>query len=73
MSAATAAAIPLHLKPWLTRAEACIVANVGKETLKSAIYAGALPEYELAGGDRCRRIKRADLDAWIESGRCRRT
>lgn len=66
MSAIEIPTIPVHLRPWLTRAEACAVGNVGLDTLKGAIYAGDLRECRGAGS-RCGRIARADLDAWISS------
>jgi hypothetical protein len=52
--------------PWLTRRDAAAVARVNVNIIGAAIRAGALVEYRGAG-KQSGRIKRADLDAWIES------
>lgn len=58
--------IPLLALPWLTRLEAAAIARVNVDKVGAAVRSGDLIEYRGAG-DRCGRIKRADLDAWIES------
>ena len=58
--------IPLLELPWLTRLEAAAIARVNVNIIGVAVRSGQLVEYRGAGRQ-SGRIKRSDLDGWIES------
>lgn len=59
--------VPIQDRPWLTRTEAAAIARVHVKTIYAACNSGALPEHK-GIGKHSGRIRRSDLDAWIEHG-----
>lgn len=53
---------------WLTMAEGAAYARMSYPNFTAAVKRGELPSYVPPGYTRTKRLKKKDIDAWMQSG-----